>query len=390
LPDGFGCRHDTLLGPYDTPESRKEYARVLAEWEAAGRRLPAAKSAADLTVNELILAYWHFAEGYYVKNGRTTSQLDRVRRALKPVRELYGHTPAGEFGPKALKAVRERMLTLECGHCGGKGVTRKRPPKPCQYCQGQGRKGWNRSQINAAVGCVKRMFKWAVAEEVVSPATYQGLQAVAGLKKGRSQARKAPPITAVPDEHVERVLPLLTPPVQAMVRVQRLAGMRPSEVTIMRPCDIDRSGHTVWVYRPASHKMEHHGIRRVIFLGPKAQEILKPFLDRAADAYLFSPREAVEGYLRQQGRRVRHARSRRPGECYAVTSYDRAVAKACKRAGVPHWAPNQLRHAKATEIRREAGLDAARVVLGHRSPQITETYAEIDVNKAAEVMTRLG
>ena len=61
-----------------------------------------------------------------------------------------------------------------------------------------------------------------------------------------------------------------------------------------------------------------------------------------------------------------------------------------KRAGVPHWHPNQLRHTKATEIRRDAGLDAARVVLGHRSPQMTEVYAEIDVNKAAEVMARLG
>jgi integrase len=57
---------------------------------------------------------------------------------------------------------------------------------------------------------------------------------------------------------------------------------------------------------------------------------------------------------------------------------------------LPWWHPNQLRHAKATEIRREAGLDAARAVLGHRSPQVTEVYAEIDVSKAAEVMARLG
>jgi hypothetical protein len=57
---------------------------------------------------------------------------------------------------------------------------------------------------------------------------------------------------------------------------------------------------------------------------------------------------------------------------------------------VPHWHPHQLRHTKATEIRREAGLDAARAVLGHRSPKVTEVYAEIDVNKAAEVMAKLG
>ena len=35
-------------------------------------------------------------------------------------------------------------------------------------------------------------------------------------------------------------------------------------------------------------------------------------------------------------------------------------------------------------------MEAARVVLGHRSPQMTELYAEIDVDKAAEVMARLG
>jgi len=67
-----------------------------------------------------------------------------------------------------------------------------------------------------------------------------------------------------------------------------------------------------------------------------------------------------------------------------------AIAAACEKAGVPHWHPNQLRHTKATEIRREEGLDASRVVLGHRSPQITETYAEIDTKKAIEVMAKMG
>jgi integrase len=54
------------------------------------------------------------------------------------------------------------------------------------------------------------------------------------------------------------------------------------------------------------------------------------------------------------------------------------------------WHPNRLRHTKATELRRELGLDAARAVLGHRSPQITEVYAELDVSRAAEAMARLG
>src|SRR5262249_9217988 len=127
LTDGLGGRRDALLGKYGTAESRAEYARVLAEWEANGRRLPPSTAvASDLAVNELILAYWKHAEGYYRKNGAPTKQLDRVRRALRPVKELYGHTPARDFGPLALKAVRQRMIE----------------------------NGWTRGYINSCVGCV--------------------------------------------------------------------------------------------------------------------------------------------------------------------------------------------------------------------------------------------
>ena len=46
---------------------------------------------------------------------------------------------------------------------------------------------------------------------------------------------------------------------------------------VMRACDIDMSGK-VWLYRPARHKTEHHGHGRIIALGPKAQEVIRPFL----------------------------------------------------------------------------------------------------------------
>ena len=50
----------------------------------------------------------------------------------------------------------------------------------------------------------------------------------------------------------------------------------------------------VWTYRPASHKTEHHGHDRVIFVGPKAQAVLRPYLLRSAESPCFSPSEAVE------------------------------------------------------------------------------------------------
>jgi hypothetical protein len=64
LTDPFGVRHDMLLDKYGTSASRKKYARVLAEWEASGQRLPAAATPAEVSLNELILAYSRFAESY--------------------------------------------------------------------------------------------------------------------------------------------------------------------------------------------------------------------------------------------------------------------------------------------------------------------------------------
>jgi hypothetical protein len=119
------------------------------------------------------------------------------------------------------------------------------------------------------------------------------------------------------------------------------------------------------------HKTAHHGHRRVIAIGPKAQEVIRPFLRTDLRAFLFQPGDAVTNQRWQQ--------RRRPNGRYSVQSYRQAVRRACLRADaaahraqpdipgdqviVPAWRPHQLRHTKATEIRREAGLDAARAVL---------------------------
>ena len=69
----------------------------------------------------------------------------------------------------------------------------------------------------------------------------------------------------------------------------------------MRPCDLDTSGD-VWWYTPRSHKTEHHGHQRVIALGPRAQDVVRPFLKPSLEAYLFSPKEAVEHWHREKRR----------------------------------------------------------------------------------------
>jgi len=55
-----------------------------------------------------------------------------------------------------------------------------------------------------------------------------------------------------------------------------------------------------------------------------------------------------------------------------------------------HWHPHQLRHNAATFLRKEFGLETARIILGHQSSAITEVYAEQDQQKAMEAIVRVG
>src|SRR5262249_38274292 len=105
LSDGSNGRRDILLGRYGTKESRIEYARVIAEWQTANRRLPDATgtSSPDLTINELIALYLPFAERHYRHGGGSpTSELCEVKTSLRRLRQLYGHTLAAAFGPLSL------------------------------------------------------------------------------------------------------------------------------------------------------------------------------------------------------------------------------------------------------------------------------------------------
>jgi integrase len=371
--------HDIWLGRYGSPEAEAAYHRLIAEWLASGRRPPdphreGKAPSRSPTVAEVILAYWQFVQGYYVKHGRPTSEPKNIQLALRPVRQLYGATLARDFGPLALKAVRQKLI--ETGIC--------------------------RNEVNKRVGRIVRMFKWAVAEELVEPAVHQSLKAVPGLRQGRSEARESEPVKPVPDADVDAVRPFVSRQVWAMIEVQRLSGMRPGEVTIMRTGDIDRSGE-VWEYVPATHKTEHHGRRRIVFLGPRAQAILSGWLRADPDAYLFSPVEALAERSAerraarktpmtpsQAARRPNARRKRPPRSHYSVISYSHAIRDACIKAGVPHWHPHQLRHNAATRLRKEYGLEGAQTTLGHRHARTSELYAERDEAKAREIMREVG
>ena len=394
---------DVYLGKHDSPESRAEYDRLIAEWLVGGRRLPTRPAVhqagtTGFTVNELLLAYFLHVEAHYRRaDGTPTSEVREYRQTLRIVKQLYGHTPAAAFGPLAFKAVRQKMV--------------------------EG--GLSRGVVNQRAGRVRRMFKWAVAEELVPASVLHGLQAVGGLQRGRTPAPDAEPIAPVARAVVEETLPHLNRHVAGMVRVQLLTGMRSGEVCLLRACDLDVQG-PVWIYRPRHHKTAHHGHRRSIAIGPRAQEILRPFLTADTQAYLFRPAaaEAERQAARRAARKSKvqpsqvcrksKRRGKGPGEHYTSSSYHQAIRKtvltintsqacaackplkptercaACRAAALPPWHPHQLRHTHATEVRRRFGLEAAQVALGHSSADVTQVYAERDLTLAAQVAAQIG
>jgi integrase len=399
--------HDTYLGRWDSPESRAEYDRLISEWLVNGRGLAQPESA--LTLNELMVRYLRFAESYYVKEGKATSELEAIRQALRPVKHLYGHTLAKDFGPLALKVVRQEMVRHRI-------VRKIKVTDPETGKEREEEKllavGLARKNINKQIGRIKRMFAWAVEEELLTVEVHAALVRVKGLRKGKGQAREKPRVRPVAPAIVEATLPHLPAMVRAMVEVQRLCGGRPQDIVEMRPIDIEMNPGGVWEYRPRRYKTEHHNENnlpereRMVFLGPRAQAIIKPLLPLNVEAHVFSPARSEEerNKKRHQARktppwpshlrRTEEKRSRNPvrppRDRYDVAAYRRAIRRACAKAGLPIWSPNQLRHLRGTEIRKGYGLEASQAVLGHKELSVTQVYAEADLETARKIMGDVG
>lgn len=138
-----------------------------------------------------------------------------------------------------------------------------------------------------------------------------------------------------------------------MVELQLLTGMRPGEVFMMRTCDVDTTAGALWTYTPSTHKTQHQGHTR---------QILRPRLPAAGAAGA-----GEGGDTRGVGR---------PTDAGAEGDVA-AVAYAHR------FHPHQLRHSAATRLRKQYGLEAAQVILGHKVLTVTQVYAERNVEAGA-------
>jgi integrase len=382
-----------------------------------GASLVDAPAPGELTISKLIISYWR-----WTGSNHKFKRAFNIKAALRVLRRLDGSTPALQFGPRKLRILREAMVL---------GDPTAVPP----------RKPWSRRTINDRVRVIVTMFRWAVSQELLPPSIPQALAMVEPLKRGRTIAREGEGVGPVPQELIDAVRPLVSRQVRAIIDLQLLTGARPGELLGLRPVDIETSGPGgVWTYHLTEHKNAFRGKDRRIYFGPKAQQVLAGFMaGRSVNATLFSPAEAESerraamhacrkvplSYGNGPGTNKSPSPRRPAGTAYTTDTYRRAIERACEEAFPPppplarqdgetldqwrsrltpsqrsklhqwnkehRWHPHQLRHNAATHIRREFGLEAASLVLGHASATITDAiYAERDQGKIADVIRRCG
>ena len=362
------------LGEHGTDESRERYNRVKAEWlvnRHSEKFQP--KHSNGPTMASLGDAYLDHAESYY--SGST--EYANLKLALLPVSELFATLPAGEFGILQYRACRDWWL---------------RDPKR------------SRQYVNKQMKRLLRILKWSVGEGLIPPSIHQACQCVAPLKAGRTEAKESEPVKPVPEADVTATISKCTTVVADMIRFQQLVGCRPGELVTITPAMVNRSSE-VWTITLAKHKTAYRGKQRTIYVGPKAQKILTKYLLRSEDAACFSPVESEKERRqtkhdaratplscgnRPGSNRIARKPRKAPGEAFSTGTYARSVRSACLRAKVTPWSPNQLRHNAATSIRKEFGLEAAQVILGHSELGVTQVYAERDVSKAIAVARQVG
>jgi integrase len=196
------------LGLHGSPESQTAYARLVAECRAK----PAfvlARGEDGVTVAELAAAFLD-----HVKENADPTEYAHYRIVvLDFLAKLYGDIPVDQFGPSCLKTVRNEMILSG------------------RFC---------RHSINRYMRRIAQIFTWGVEEEMVKPNTVAALKAVKTLAEGHPGTFDNDPREHVPDDVIRQTLPFLPPVLQAMVKVQRLTGCRPSEIYRMQAGEIDR------------------------------------------------------------------------------------------------------------------------------------------------------
>jgi hypothetical protein len=203
----------------------------------------AATDADSPTMAILAAKHLDHARTYY---GEKSTEFMNFKLALKPMVMLYGDKYASGFGPVEFRGCRDSWRA--------KDVSRR--------------------YINRQMKRLKRCLRGYISFGMFPATRVQEISCIDPLTKGRTTAKERDPVKPVSDALVEPTLPRMPRVVVGMVRLQRLVGCRPGEIGATTPGMIDRTSE-VWEIRLTNHKTAWRDHERAIYVGPKAQEILR-------------------------------------------------------------------------------------------------------------------
>ncbi|MEX0866576.1 MAG: hypothetical protein WD030_04400 [Pirellulales bacterium] len=103
---------DLYLGKYNSAARKERYRQLVAEFLQTGFAASPERQQ-EITVAEVMAAYLRFARSYYRKNGTTTREYGLIVECCRHIKPLYGRNCAVDFGPRALKTVRNSMIEAQ-------------------------------------------------------------------------------------------------------------------------------------------------------------------------------------------------------------------------------------------------------------------------------------
>ncbi len=310
---------DHYLGVYGSSESKLEYDNLIA------RYLDDDVAAKPTTLTQLLAKWWAECKRRYGRHGKGRfGNAVCWRPVIRLLREQHGKEPAESLGPATLRRTIEEAAKAN---------------------------DWSLRYTRDVLAKVKAIFLWAKNEELIRGNAYDRIKDL--RIRTDSGLHASPKIEPVDDAVVDQTVPHLKSVVADMVRFQQWTGCRPGELVRMKPEDIDRSGD-VWECRLQEHKTAHRGKNRTIYIGPRAQSVLAPWLLKAGS------------FVWSWGR----------DKPYTADSYRRAISRPIDRVNekrreedasadlIPNWSPNQVRKAAATRIRATLDVEHAASILG--------------------------
>ena len=220
------------------------------------------------------------------------------------------------------------------------------------------RAGWSVGYANKLVNFLRKILKWGFSYDLVPAEVYERIRLIPPISVRETKMEETLPVREVADDVVRKTLPFMPPVIADMVKLQRGACMRPSEVRLLKIDEISRTESNWRVYARV-HKTSRTGLTRFIVFGEAETEILRRRCEgRSSEEYVFSLKA---------------------GKCLSNSSYGHAVERAVERANregvsIPHWTPYQLRHSAVTATSIATDRETASLLAGHKSLKTTEIY----------------